>query len=121
MRSLFTSILIGLSIFLGNISGQAKSFKIVEHVSSEHSVHTKSHSHTHHHHDHPKAGKKNSGPHDHQHTVELSFVTISLALPSYEGLISDSQTGNQTTNGYYSIEILNQLSFSPPVFRPPIA
>lgn len=122
MEKILASILIGLCIFLGNISSQAKSYKIVEHISSEHSIAKKAHSH-HHHHGHHKHhhDQKNSKAHDHNHAVELSLATVYLALPSYTGFISLAPLSSKTLTRFYSLEVLNQLSFSPPVFRPPIA
>jgi len=125
MERILASIFIGLCIFLGNISSQAKSYKIVEHISSEHSIEKKAHSQHHHHghhkHQHHKnSEKKTSKSHDHQHSAELSLVTIYLALPSYTGFISEAPISISTLTGFYSLEDLNKLSFSPPVFRPPI-
>ncbi len=118
------SIFIGLCIFLGNISSQAKSYKIVEHISSEHSIEKNAHSHHHHgqhkHHHRKNSEKKTSKSHDHQHAAELSLVTIYLALPSYTGFVSKAPICITTLSVFYSLEDLNKLSFSPPVFRPPI-
>lgn len=124
MERILASILLGLCIFLGNISSQAKSYKIVDHIFSEHSIYKKTHSHHHGHHKHhlhKQSNKKTSKAQDHQHTAELSILTIYLALPSYTGLISKTPSSISPLSGFYSLEDLNQLSFSPPVFRPPIA
>ncbi len=111
MVSILASIILGLCIFLGNISSQVKSYKIIEHISVEHSHH--------HHHDH-KSQKKSSKSHEHHHAVELSSVTILLALPSFSGFVTEAPVSLSSASGFYSLEVLNQLSFSPPVFRPPI-
>lgn len=126
MVRISASIIIGLCIFLGNISSQAKSYKIVEHISVEHSTHKKAHSHHHHDHgqktreNHHKSHKKTSKSDDHHHAVELSLITIFLALPSYSGFVSEAPVGLSSVTSFYSLNVLNQLSFSPPVFRPPI-
>lgn len=126
MARILASIIIGLSIFLGNISSQAKSYKIVEHISVEHSTHKKAHSHHHHdhsdmtHQNHHKSHNNTSKSHDHHHALELSLVTIILALPSYSGFVSEAPVGLSSISSFYSLDVLNQLSFSPPVFRPPI-
>lgn len=128
MERILASILIGLCIFLGNISSQAKSYKIVEHISSDHSINKKAHSHHHHHghhkHHHHKqkhSSKKTSKSHEHQHTAELSLVTNQLALHASSGLKVSVLISLPTATGFYSPDVLNQLCFSPPVFRPPIA
>jgi ABC-type Zn2+ transport system substrate-binding protein/surface adhesin len=118
MNRIVASIIIGLCIFLGNISGQAKTYKIVAHVSSEHSHPQKAHHH-HDHHEH-KHDKKESDSHDHDHSAELSLLTIHLALQDIFSFTYPAPVTITAMNGFYTSEVLNQLSFSPPVFRPPI-
>jgi hypothetical protein len=126
MERMLASVIVGLCLFLGNISSQAKTLQIVGHLSSEHTtqkpVHAH-HTHSHHkHHDHKEAkSKKSSQSAQHQHSTELSQLTIQLALPSIRPMTYMLPVGFPSTSGFYMYKNLNQLSFSPPVFRPPIS
>ena len=123
MMKILASLFIGLCIFLGTLSGQAKSYKIIAHISAEHSSQKLHHHHEHQtkHHDHGHHTRKNSSKsHEREHTTQLSFSSFHPGLPSYTGFIHQLPLGVFTNSGFYTLNILNQLSFSPPVFRPPI-
>lgn len=110
MIKLLATLIIGALFLLGNISSQIKSFKILDHVAAVHH---------HDHHDH-ETTKKNKTPH-HHHDAELASLNIQLALTSPEAFSKFNPSQMTEKHSYLSINQLSLLSFSPSIFRPPIA
>lgn len=120
MERILASIFLGFCLFLGNFSGHVKTLKIVGHISSHHSkVHTH-HNHEHEHH-HPHKSEKKSKKHEHSHTLDLSIASVNIVLPSYDRVIYSVFVGLSNSEIFVSLNNLSLLSFSPNIFRPPIA
>lgn len=123
MSKFLASIIIGLSIFSGNISSQSQSYKIFDHIASEHS--NKDISHEHHHGHSHRHSKKNEGkgktPKDHNHNAELSALSIHLIEPVLRTISATAITSIKFSKVFASIDSLVQLSYPTSIFRPPIA
>lgn len=123
MSKILASIIIGLCIFLGNISSQSQSYKIFDHIASEHSNKTISHEH-HHGHTHrhsKKTESKSKTPKDHHHNAELSALSIHLAAPVSRTISVAAIAPIKSSKVFASIDSLVQLSYPSNIFRPPIA
>jgi len=128
MKRIFVSILIGFCIFLSNVSSQAKSYKIVNHLTSDHSVsknldtgHHHHHGHNHHHTKKSKEEPSKSDRHKHRHSSELSSLAIHLVLPDISFAVTPLSLPIIETEAFYSLNVLSSLSFTSNIFRPPIA
>lgn len=124
MRKFTLSLLVLASIFLGNLSAQAKAFRIFDHIASEHSVQKKDiHEHHHHHgghsHHHKHASKKKTQK-EHSHSAELSLSGNSLSFPSATAVNIVADLGFRTQTTFFYKEIVTS-SFLDSIFRPPIA
>lgn len=116
MNRLFASIFLCLCVLLGNLSVQTKTFKIVDHISSNHSVPD------HHHHGdesgHHKHSPKKS---QHKHHIEISLLSVCMAFPSFKILSFDTLPPALDGIVFFATTDLDLRSFSSSIFRPPIA
>jgi len=118
MKRFLTSLLIVLYLFLGNISNQAKSFNILEHISSEHSADKNASDH---HHDHEHTKDENDSSGEHSHTFELSSLNTAW---NFERTEFESLKINFPTRELHAIATeshLTQKNFPLFIFRPPIS
>lgn len=123
MSNFLASIILGVCIFLGNISSQSQSYKIFDHIASDHSSKAQAHKHHHGHvHKHAKKAKsQGKTPTDHHHNAELSALNIHLALPVFRTISLDANAAVKSSKVPVSIDQQIQLSFPTSIFRPPIA
>lgn len=122
MRRFSISLLVLVSMFLGSLSAQAKAFRIVGHIASEHSVQKKE-THSHHHHgghSHHKHHSKNKSQKKHSHSAELSLSGNSLTAPTITVINILVSFGFKTSANFSYKEIITSSSLDS-IFRPPIA
>lgn len=117
MVNAFVSLILGFCFCLVNLSGQTKSFQILDHLATEH-AHRVDHEHEHHHqHEH----EEQSESHEHNHEAELSCLTVHMVNLGYQTFDSYHRFSFPFSHSFFPPETNGKFSFSPPVFRPPIA
>ncbi len=121
MVRLLSSLLIGGLLFLGNLSSQAKSYKILDHVVSDHSAQPKPHTHHGNHHHHVPAKSKRSPASDHHHDAELASLNVPMNIPAQGEYFAIQDVQKEFVQIFLSANQLSLSSFSSSIFRPPIA
>lgn len=126
MGKVLSTLFIGLCLFLGNLSAQTKSYKILGHVAAEHSS-VKHHKHTHHHHGkhahhhHSHKSTKKTPTNDHHHDAELASLTAPLGIITQRPVSTFQNPQIDVKEIFLVVNESGLLSFSPSIFRPPIA
>jgi Ni/Co efflux regulator RcnB len=120
MRKILVSLLVLVSMFVGNFSAQAKTFRVVNHIVSEHFQNKQEHHHHHENGTHHKHESKKKNQKEHCHDAELS-ISSNVSLLSVIDLNEIIKVQITDSQSIFSYNEIIPSHFLDSLFRPPIA